>query len=289
LNLIAGDGRINVYRANTLDPRSWSDEVKVGLRNRLRHFPSDPDRDRWNQQHYRYFNFDVILTNPPFAGDIKDSRILHQFDLAQKPTGKWHSKVGRDILFLERNLEFLKPGGRMAIVLPQGRLNNVSDKIIRTYISKQARILASVSLQINTFKPHTNTNTSVLFLQKWNEDTSVGPLCPRIEDYPIFFATSQSGGKDPSGEYIYLLDDKKYRLYDLHSHPIVDHDLFNLRSALNDQLNQQLKSAKSDNDRMALRKAFDKILPLLPDRPGIADAFRDWGKKQGFTFCNKEA
>ena len=44
LNLIAGDGRTNVYRANTLDPRSWSDEVKVGLRDRLRRFPDDPDR-----------------------------------------------------------------------------------------------------------------------------------------------------------------------------------------------------------------------------------------------------
>ena len=48
LNLIAGDGRTNVYRANTLDPRGWSDEVKVGLRDRLRRFPEDQDRDRRN-------------------------------------------------------------------------------------------------------------------------------------------------------------------------------------------------------------------------------------------------
>lgn len=73
-----------------------------------------------------YFDFDVLLTNPPFAGDIRDSRILHQFDLAKKANGKWQNKVGRDVLFIQRNLEFLKPGGRMAIVLPQGRLNNVS-------------------------------------------------------------------------------------------------------------------------------------------------------------------
>ncbi len=46
LNLIAGDGRTNVYRANTLDPRGRQDEVKVGLRDRLQRFPGDPQKDR---------------------------------------------------------------------------------------------------------------------------------------------------------------------------------------------------------------------------------------------------
>ena len=53
---------------------------------------------------------------------------------------------------------------------------------------------------------------------------AAGPLCPRVEDYPIFFATSQSGGKDNSGEYVYLTDDQG-RLYDLHGHPMVDHEV----------------------------------------------------------------
>jgi type I restriction enzyme M protein len=77
LNLIAGDGKTNVYRANTLDPKMWSEEVRVGMKPRLRHFPRDPVRDAWKREHYRYFDFDVLLTNPPFAGDIKDSRIIH--------------------------------------------------------------------------------------------------------------------------------------------------------------------------------------------------------------------
>lgn len=63
-------------------------------------------------------------------------------------------KVGRDILFIERNLNFLKPGGRMAIVLPQGRFNNSSDKSIREYIAERCRILAVVGLHGNVFKPH---------------------------------------------------------------------------------------------------------------------------------------
>jgi type I restriction enzyme M protein len=101
----------------------------------------------------------------------------------------------------------------MAIVLPQGRFNNTSDKPIRDFIAQHARILAVVGLHGNTFKPHTGTKTSILFLQKWNENPDAGPLCPRREDYPIFFATSQAGGKDTSGEYIYLSDNKGRRLY----------------------------------------------------------------------------
>ncbi|MEH2413609.1 hypothetical protein [Nostoc sp.] len=63
--------------------------------------------------------------------------MIARYDLAKKPDGKWQSKVGRDILFIERNLDFLKPGGRMAIVLPQGRFNNSSDKNIRDFEVKR--------------------------------------------------------------------------------------------------------------------------------------------------------
>ena len=157
--------------------------MKVGLRNRLLRFPDDPQRDNWNQENYRYFDFDVLLTNPPFAGDIKDTRIIHQFDLSRTANGKWHDKIGRDVLFIQRNLEFLKPGGRMAIVLPQGRLNNTSDKTIRDFIADHARILAVVGLHGNTFKPHTGTKTSVVFLQTWNDDPSAPPPLRCLNGY----------------------------------------------------------------------------------------------------------
>jgi type I restriction enzyme M protein len=225
LNLIAGDGRTNVYRANSLDPRNWPDDARVGLRDRLQRFPKDRTKDDFNQANYRYFGFDVLMTNPPFAGDIKDSRILHQFDLAQKDGNKWQSKVGRDILFIERNLEFLKPGGRMCIVLPQGRYNNTSDEYIRKFVTDKARILAVVGLHGNTFKPHTGTKTSVLFLQKWNDDLKAGPICKRTDNYPVFMATSHNSGKDNSGDYLYKMGTDKQPLLDNHGHMIVDHDL----------------------------------------------------------------
>lgn len=225
LNLIAGDGRTHVYRANTLDPRDWPEDVRVGLRDHLWKFPKDATQDEFNQKNFRFFDFDVLMTNPPFAGDIKDSRILHQFDLAKKGKGKWQSKAGRDILFIERNLEFLRPGGRMCIVLPQGRFNNTTDEYIRRFITAKARILAVVGLHGNTFKPHTGTKTSLLFLQKWNDDRKAGPLCPKVEDYPVFFATSQKGGKDSSGDYVYKLGPDGQRMLDGYGHPKVDHDL----------------------------------------------------------------
>ena len=225
LNLIAGDGRTNVYRANSLDPRNWPEDVKVGLRDRIRHFPGEPTQGEFNQRNYRFFDFDILMTNPPFAGEIRDSRILHQYDLARKNGAKWQSSVGRDILFIERNLEFLRPGGRMCIVLPQGRLNNVTDAYIRRFIARHARILAVVGLHPDTFKPHAGTKTSVLFLRKWNEDAGTGPLCPRVDDYPVFFATSQNGGKDSSGEYIFKMGPDGQPLVDGHGHMLVHHDL----------------------------------------------------------------
>lgn len=263
LNLIAGDGRSHVFRVNTLDPRTWDEEARVGLRSHLRRFPSDPARDDWNQKNFRYFDFDILMTNPPFAGDIKDSRILHQYEIAKRwkgvevekltdpgekekyladpqrhafaESGKWWAKQSRDILFVERSLEFLRPGARMAIVLPQGRFNNITDAYVRWFISQKARILAIVGLEGNTFKPHTGTKTSILFLQKWNDNPDEGPYCPLTKDYPIFFATSQHGGKDTSGEYLYKKDQETGEpIQDHHGHLIVEHDLATIADAFQD-------------------------------------------------------
>lgn len=224
LNLIAGDGKTNVINLNTLDYSRWDEITK---------------QDRWQDAYfdgfrrlkkirpagandYKEFNFDIVMANPPFAGDIKENQIITRYELGKNSNGKWQNKVGRDILFIERNLNFLKPGGRMAIILPQGRFNNSSDKYIRDFISDRCRILAVVGLHGNTFKPHTGTKTSVLFVQKWDDK-----LCPKVDDYNIFFATMQKPGKDNSGEKIYVKDANGENILDNHGHLIVDHDLYN--------------------------------------------------------------
>jgi type I restriction enzyme M protein len=254
LNLIAGDGQTNVLHLNTLDyelwnevaeQEEWDDVYNAGFK-RLKKLRPKGSKD------YREFRFDVLMANPPLAGDIKEPRMIARYDLAKKPDGKWQTKVGRDILFIERNLDFLKPGGRMAIVLPQGRFNNSSDKNIREFVAERCRILAVVGLHGNTFKPHTGTKTSVLFVQKWNDDPKAGALCPRREDYNIFFATMQKSGKDNSGDKIWrkissstaappdelaelmppppverVVGMEGNFLQDGHGHLVVDHDLYN--------------------------------------------------------------
>ena len=169
INLIVGDGRSHIYRDNSLAPQTWKDESKAGLRPRLRRFPSDPDKDRENQSGFMYFDFDVLMTNPPFAGTVKERDILRLYELAEKK-GRLVRKIGRHILFLERSLQFIRPGGRMAIVLPQGLLTNTNTEDIRRFLIDEARILAVVGLHGNTFKPHTGTKTSVLFLQKYTDE-----------------------------------------------------------------------------------------------------------------------
>lgn len=274
LNLIAGDGQTNVLHLNTLDYERWDENTKD---------------ENWMDTYYegwkklkkmrvikdsnRDFQFDILMANPPFAGDIKESRILSKYELSKNAAGKLSTKVGRDILFIERNLDFLKPGGRMAIVLPQGRFNNASDKYIREYIAERCRILAVVGLHVNVFKPHTGTKTSVLFVQKWDDK-----LCPKVDDYNIFFATMQEPSKDNSGEKIFVrkkdfpninendttglvsevidhydvsADESDQYLLDSHGHLIVKHDLFN-------------------HDGLT--------------RDGIAEAFAEFAKKEHLSF-----
>lgn len=247
LNLIAGDGETNVLHLNTLDYDHWNEKVNnpdwrdtygAGFR-RLEALKKDRNSNK-------EFLFDILMANPPFAGDIKESNIIHKYDLGFNEKKKPKSKVGRDILFIERNLDFLKPGGRLAIVLPQGRFNNTSDKDIREFISDKARILAVVGLHGNTFKPHTGTKTSVLFLQKWDDK-----LCQRKSDYPIFFCVSERSGKDNSGDYVYVKNGEGKPKLDKYGHLIVDHDLHNHKGE-------------------------------LPD--GIAEAFIDWAKKGKLSF-----
>ncbi len=168
LNLIAGDGKSNVFELNSLNPARWNDEGKAAFRPLLARFPDDRARDEDNSREFQYFEFNILMTNPPFAGNINEREILRQYRLAER-NGRTVARMGRDILFIERNLNFLRPGGRMAIVLPQGRMNNTNDMPIRSFIFDKARILAVVGLHPNTFKPHTGTKTSVLFLQKFTD------------------------------------------------------------------------------------------------------------------------
>jgi len=185
LMLIAGDGHTNIFGpdVSSLDPRTWFEnnsgqELMRGLRQAKLTAAKIPEQETLKDEDkaWEYFDelkFDIILANPPFAGEMKDRKMLVHYDLA-KPALKRAGddkapKEERDVLFIERILKMLRPGGRAAIVLPQGKFNNSSLAFIREWILRKARLLAVVGLHPNTFKPHTGTKTSVLFVQKYTE------------------------------------------------------------------------------------------------------------------------
>jgi type I restriction enzyme M protein len=143
--IIAGDGKANVFGVNALDRTEWQNSeaaVKIGK------FDKE-ERDG---------DFDIVLTNPPFAGKVSGKNKLNAFDLyelastgelqsdeeseadgngdEEKKSKKKIAGMTRDILFLERCLDMLKPGGRMAIVLPQGNLNNLGTRSLRQWVGK---------------------------------------------------------------------------------------------------------------------------------------------------------
>jgi len=107
----------------------------------------------------------------------------------------------------------------MAIVLPQGNLNNTNAEYIRTWVMDKARILAVVGLHVNTFKPFTGTKTSVFFLRKWTEDEEPN------RNYPIFLAVNEKPVKDNSGNYAFKKNASGSYATDELGKRIIDHDL----------------------------------------------------------------
>ncbi len=149
--------------------------------------------------------FDIVLTNPPFGvnveptdkvlesdiaedGSVRDRYVeeygdryteaqdrmraaLNQpiaslFDLPRGPK----SKIKTEVLFIERCLDLLRPGGRLGIVLPEGVLNNPSLRYVREFIEERAFLRAVVSLPQGTFlSSGASVKCSLLFLQKFTE------------------------------------------------------------------------------------------------------------------------
>ena len=207
LMLIAGDGHTNIFGpdVSSLDPRTWYETgsgqlLMTELRKARLTAQPIPDNEtlRDEDRAWEYFDrlkFDVILANPPFAGEMKDRKMLGHYELARRALKRAGpdkaAKEERDVLFIERILNMLRPGGRAAIVLPQGKFNNSSLAFIREWILKRARLLAVVGLHPNTFKPHTGTKTSVLFVQTYTQEQldaiarvhdEVAKDCPAYED-----------------------------------------------------------------------------------------------------------
>ncbi|MBM3130092.1 MAG: hypothetical protein FJ009_15895 [Chloroflexi bacterium] len=168
-------------------------------------------------------SFDLILTNPPFGAKIPvvGKELLRQYSLGYRWIEKddvWQrttellDKQPPQILFIERCLQLLKPGGRAGIVLPEGVFGNPSDRYIWEYVRQNAAVLAIVSLPPETFQPSTHTKTSVVFLQK-------GAAQRRV-----FMAVAKTIGHNKNGKEIYKINPDGSFVFDAQANKIVDDD-----------------------------------------------------------------
>ena len=203
--LLESNGKTNVICANSLEDL---DSIKLSV--------SQKD------------GFDIVLTNPPFGAKITNTSTLSKFDLGHKwsvydkdyhKTKIVYPNQNAEILFIERCIQLLKEGGRMAIVLPNGNFENPSLEYLRYYIKLKTKILAIVNLPQETFIPFgTGVKTSLLFLEK---DT------PNIKkQYPIFFGRVTKLGYqgNKNGTPLYQKDKYGQTIKDSIGQPVLEED-----------------------------------------------------------------
>lgn len=195
------DGSGGLWQANTLEnPHAW----QTGLRDAI-----------------PLGSIDVIVSNPPFGTKIPvdDEETLSQYDLAavwdQDGDGGWSIRADRhgnrilqksqppEILFIERAVQLLKPGtGRMAMVIPNGILNNPSLAYVRHWLVRNVQILAVVDMHRDLFQPGNDTQTSMVLMRRLSAEERAQAQGGEI-DYPIFMAVAEKVGHDKRGNVVY--------------------------------------------------------------------------------------
>lgn len=184
--ILMGDGKSGIFCEDSLNfPTDWN----IGTQNRI-----------------KLNSFNMLLANPPFGAKIpvKGARKLAQFPLGYKwkfnkkkkiweQTSKVLDSEAPQILFLDRCLDLVCEGGKLAIVLPDGVLSNPTDGYIVQHLLTRAEIIGLIDLPMSTFLPYTPTKTHLLFLRKTSN--------PR-KDYEFFMSYAKTCGHDKRGREI---------------------------------------------------------------------------------------
>jgi type I restriction enzyme M protein len=155
----------------------------------------------------------MILTNPPFGSKVTNKRVLEDFaarDGVTRNGKKIAGSIPQEVAFINRCLEFLAPGGRLGIVLPDGVLANSSMQDVRDWILRWARLKAVISLPQETFAPYgAGVKTSVLFLEKrclpLQSEGQAGlfdTYAEAEEDYEVYMARIDDIGYDATGRLL---------------------------------------------------------------------------------------
>lgn len=244
--VMAGDGHSNIYNINSLDyPQGSKPDVPLiaqavneSIRNSADHdFPFGVSDDNAQGK------FDMVFTNPPFGAKVEvDKEIAERYEL---------NSTAPEVLFIEACYNYLKPGGKMAIVLPDGILGNPNTESVRLWILRHFRLLASVDLPVETFLPQVGVQASLLFLQKKTEAEKLVPI--EQEDYDVFMAIVEQVGKDRRGVPIYERDDDGAEIL----FPHVKQTLVHL-----------------DNGREQVRSRNERIKHLADDLPKVSAAYK---------------
>ena len=166
--------------------------------------------------------FDIVITNPPFGSKtpVDDQRVLHQYKIQKYGSASPRSSLPPEQLFVERCLDFLKPGGYLGIVLPDSILSNPGLIWLRDWIFTKAYIIASIDLPQETFEPHTGTQTSILILKKKTKEEEL-----RIDEYSIFMTIPEKVGHDKRGNPVYKITPDGEIEIDKSGNNIIDDDL----------------------------------------------------------------
>jgi type I restriction enzyme M protein len=252
--------------------------------------------------------FDLVLANPPFGAKINHPTTLQWFDLGHKwlndnhlyrKAKTLHNNQSTEILFIERCLDLLREGGRMAIVLPNGNFENPSLEYLRYYIKLKTKILAIINLPQETFIPYgTGVKTSILFLQKDSLNL--------IRQYPIFFGRIKKLGYqgNKNGTPIYKKDAFGQYLKNKQNEVILEEDFSemaqqykaflkgqNINTMHSFSMNYNELNGRFDYDFYAPenRKLFDKIADKNTVRLGeICEIVRAKSKKLKDPNCTVE-
>jgi type I restriction enzyme M protein len=180
---ILGDGRGGVHCENSLIPPTGWDPV--------------------TQRDIRLGSFGVILTNPPFGTKIpvRGHDVLSQYDLGHKFIRSRDDRQRYErsstllesqppqLLFIERCLQLLRPGGRLGIVLPESIFGMPTYTYVVQYLGRRCTILGVVSMPEDLFQPHTHAKTCVVFIRN----------SPPPDDYQIFMSVVEWCGHDSRG------------------------------------------------------------------------------------------
>lgn len=179
---ILGDGKGGIFCEDSLEkPSNWNNLT---------------------QQNIKLNTFSVSFSNPPFGKDIKvtGKEKLNQFELAIKTDSKGKSKLVDEgnvsTLFLERNMQLLKDGGKLAIILPETYFHAPSQFNVRQFIYRH-NIQWIIDLPHNTFKPHNNAKCIAIVIEK-----------NRPQQKHINMAVAEFIGHDHNGQPIYKQDSK---------------------------------------------------------------------------------